>query len=101
MLRFVDLARFQSKSQMPKAITGSAVAMLLPVHTSFAAEGPRIKITSAAFQEGADIPSKFTCDGPDASPPLQITGVPSKAKSLVLIADDSDTPGGLFTHWLI
>ena len=60
-----------------------------------------MKITSSAFQQGGNIPSKFTCDESDTSPPLQITGIPSNAKMLVLIADDPDAPGGLFTHWLV
>ena len=86
---------------MRKPITIGGVAILLAAITSFAAGGARMKITSSAFQEGGNIPSKFTCDGSDNSPPLQVTGIPSEAKSLVLIADDPDAPGGLFTHWLV
>ena len=86
---------------MLKPITTGAVVMLLAASASFAAGGARMKITSSAFQDGGNIPSKFTCDGSDTSPPMQITGVPAEAKTLVLIADDPDAPGGLFNHWLI
>ncbi|HEX7515936.1 MAG TPA: YbhB/YbcL family Raf kinase inhibitor-like protein [Chthoniobacterales bacterium] len=80
----------------------SAILVLLNAgfDKASAQEGKNMKITTSAFQEGGNIPSKFTCDGADVSPPLRIEGAPASAKSLVLIMDDPDAPGGVFTHWL-
>src|SRR5438105_15847978 len=65
---------------------------------SFASGEAKMKITSSAFQEGGNLPSRFTGDGGDTSPPLQITEVPAGATSIALVVDDPDAPSGLFTH---
>jgi len=62
---------------------------------------PKIRLTSAAFTEGAMIPREFTCDGADRSPPLEWLGVPQAARSLVLICDDPDAPVGTWSHWVL
>ena len=60
-----------------------------------------IRLESLAFEEGKSIPRKYTCDGEDISPPLNWSGVPEEARSLVLIADDPDAPRGIWTHWVL
>ncbi|MEK7094502.1 MAG: hypothetical protein AAB886_00120 [Patescibacteria group bacterium] len=35
-----------------------------------------MKIHSSAFKEGEAIPSKYTCEGQNISPPLEWTGAP-------------------------
>ena len=56
---------------------------------------------SAAFGNGATIPEKYTCDGPDVSPAFAWTGAPPNAKTFALIADDPDAPGGVWVHWVL
>jgi hypothetical protein len=55
-------------------------------------------LTSPAFKQNGQIPSKYTCEGDDISPPLAWEGVPERAKSLVLIIDDPDAPDPKAPH---
>lgn len=58
-------------------------------------------LTSPAFGAGETIPSIYTGDGMDLSPPLAWTAPPAGTKSLVLIVDDPDAPGGAWVHWVL
>lgn len=60
-----------------------------------------IKITSSAFEDGGLMPTKYTCDGVDVSPPLQWEAVPEGTKSIAVMCDDPDAPIGTFVHWVI
>src|SRR5256885_4399954 len=80
-------------------IVGCTIAAATLV--AVAAGGGKIKISTAAFQEGGTIPEKFSKNGQNVNPELRIEGVSAEAKSLVLIVEDPDAPVGLFTHWLV
>ncbi len=74
--------------------------------TSSSSESMTLSLSSPAFQTGASIPSQFTCDAENVSPPFAIAGTPEGAKSLVLIVDDPDVPkalkpDGVFDHWTL
>jgi len=54
------------------------------------------------FQDGGEIPEKYTCDGENLSPEITIEDIPEDTISLVLIFHDPDAPmPGGFTHWLL
>ena len=63
-------------------------------------------LNSPTFQQNGHIPSKYTCEGEDVSPPLAWEGAPNGAKSLVLIIDDPDAPDPkapkmVWVHWVV
>jgi len=60
-----------------------------------------ILLNSSGFADGSPIPSKYTCDGNDVSPPMKWSGVPDGTKSLALICDDPDAPAGIWVHWVM
>lgn len=63
---------------------------------------PALLITSTAFTPNGMIPQKYTCEGEQDSPPLQVANMPKETKSLALILHDPDAPlRGGFTHWVM
>lgn len=60
-----------------------------------------LKLTSTAFQDKGAISPRYSRKSNNLNPPLKIDGVPSHAKSLVIIMDDPDAPGGVWTHWVL
>ena len=59
-----------------------------------------LKISSPVFESNGYIPKRYTCDGKNDNPPLEIENIPRAAKSLALIFDDRDAPRGTFVHWI-
>ncbi len=62
-------------------------------------------LTSSAFEDGARIPARHTCDGDDVSPPLGWTAPPPGTRSLALVVSDPDAPDPrapktTWTHWI-
>lgn len=58
-------------------------------------------VTSTAFENGKEIPKKYTCDGENVNPPISIAGIPPNAQSLAIILDDPDAPTGVWNHWIV
>lgn len=65
-----------------------------------------LTLTSPAFANGEEIPTRMTCHGPDVSPPLAWRGAPEGTRSFALIVDDPDAPDPaapkrVFVHWVL
>jgi Raf kinase inhibitor-like YbhB/YbcL family protein len=75
------------------------MAVIALMTTAYA---PGLTVTSPAFKANGDIPSKYSCEGVQSSPALQIDGFPTTTKSFAIILHDPDAPmQGGFTHWVI
>ncbi len=63
------------------------------------------EIHSSAFAEGQPIPSRYTCEGDDISPPLEWSDAPAGTTSFALLVDDPDAPDPaapkrVVVHWI-
>ena len=69
--------------------------------TTTAGADDAFSISSGAWENGGSIPTRFTCDGENVSPPLSISNPPERTRSLALVMDDPDAPDPPFVHWLL
>jgi Raf kinase inhibitor-like YbhB/YbcL family protein len=65
-----------------------------------------LTLSSSAFDANGSIPTLYTCEGKDVSPPLTWKGVPPGTRSLALIVDDPDVPDPakpqrVWVHWVL
>jgi Raf kinase inhibitor-like YbhB/YbcL family protein len=60
-----------------------------------------LKVRSVAFTHGGYIPPRYTCEGENVNPPLEISNLPENTKSLALIVEDPDAPRGTYDHWIV
>ncbi len=86
-------------------LTGTLLAAVILLNLPESA-AIAMTLTSSAFEQGGQIPLKYTCEGDDISPPLAWDGVPEGTKSLVLIIDDPDAPDPkapqlVWVHWVL
>ena len=83
-----------------------AFALVCGAASNGVAKESAMRISSSAFAANAAIPSQFTCEGADRSPPLAFAEIPAGTKSLALIVDDPDAPDPAapkmtWVHWVL
>ncbi len=81
------------------------LALLVPAIAQAGGKAMTLAIASPAFAHMEEIPARYTCEGGDRSPPLQITAEVPGAKTLALLVDDPDAPDPnaprmIWTHWI-
>jgi len=107
---------------LARALAGALVAVAVAVATAGcggtghgarastggeAATSPRasrmatLALRSSAIAPGARIPARYTCDGPDISPPLTWTAPPPGTREQLVSMVDLDAPQPPFVHWAL
>ena len=61
----------------------------------------KLEIFSSSFRSGELIPARYTCDGMNINPPIEIRNLPLQTRSLALIVEDPDAPKGTWIHWVV
>ena len=91
----------------PISLVKTLVVMAAEANTNTVSGGVmNFFLQSGAFSHHGSIPTVYTCEGEDISPPLSWHGVPEGTKTLALIVDDPDVPDPaapvrVWVHWVV
>ncbi len=85
---------------LSKLRSGRLLILMATLLSASSLSAASLTISSPAIRDGGRIPSVFTCRGSDKSPPLAWSGVPDGTKTLAIVVEDPDAPGGIFIHWV-
>lgn len=64
-------------------------------------EDGAFSVTAPAWENGETIPTRYTCEGENVSPALNLSSPPDGTGSFALVMDDPDAPNPPFVHWLL
>ena len=99
-------SRERTGGRVRRTARGAAAGLLLAVAAlpgcrDSIARGQTMNLTSTSFQDGSQIPAKYTCSGANISPQLAWSAPPAATASLALIVTDPDAPRGTWVHWVL
>ena len=63
--------------------------------------GNAMTLASPAFADEGNIPDRYTCDGSNVSPPLEIGNIPAATVSLALLVVDPEAMSAPWDHWIV
>lgn len=93
--------KFAEPTIIPLSISPTeAPIMPSPEPTQAPSQVPFI-MNIAEFPQGEIIPAEFACTGENKSPAISWSTPPVGSKSLALLFDDPDAPGGSWVHWIL
>lgn len=94
----MELSKILKLSQISKRVITNIKELSNKKEVIFMRE---LKITSPAFNNDENIPKKYTCEGKNISPQIDINNVPEGTETFVIIVDDPDAPNKIVTHWIV